>query len=410
MSRDEKFLLFLMGAIQFVHIVDFMIIMPLGDLLMRLFEITPQQFGWLVSCYTFAAGISGLLASLFIDRFDRRSAVLFFIIGFSVGTIACAFAPNFWTLLVARSLTGMFGGVLTSIVMAIVSDQFSYERRGHAMGVVMGAFSLASIFGVPFALKLADMISWHAPFLCLGITAFLVTLLITLRLPHMTAHLNSRSDRRVWAAFQHVLQSREQQIALVFMFCLTLGQFSVIPFISPSMIANAGLEQNQLAYMYLCGGICSMFASPLVGRFSDRFGKHVVFNFSVLLSFIPLYLITNLSPMPIWMILAVSSSFFIMMSGRMVPAMAMVSSAAPPESRASFMSISSAVQQLSGALAASMAGTIVTRAPTGQLLHYRRVGAIAIAFSGIAYFAAKRLRTDSESASKKKPVDETLAS
>lgn len=380
----------LMAAIQFSHIVDFMILMPLGPQLMRMFNITPQAFGLLVSSYTFAAGISGFLASFFVDRFDRKSCLLFFYIGFAVSTLACAWAPSYEYLLIARCLAGMFGGVLGSLVLSIVSDAISYERRGSAMGIVMGSFSVASVMGVPFSLYLANKYSWHAPFIFLGLISFPVILLAMKYIPSMNAHVRKGGGHSPWDSIAHILRTPNQQLALVFMFCLVLGQFSVIPFLSPSFVANAGLREDQLPLIYLFGGLCSMVASPTVGRLADRFGKKKVFSASVLLSMIPLWVITHLHQQPVWLVLVVSSSFFIVMSGRMVPAMAMISSTATPEYRGSFMSISSAVQQLSAAIASWVAGVIIVGGEGGQLLNFEIVGYIAIGFSVCALLTAPK--------------------
>ena len=393
-TRQEKVLLALMAAIQFSHIVDFMIMMPLGDMLMKLFQITPQQFGLLVSSYTLSAGISGFAASFFIDRFDRKSALLFFTTGFSAGTLACAFAPTYPALLMTRSLTGVFGGVLGSLVLSIVSDTFTYERRGSAMGIVMGALSLASIFGVPFSLQLADVFSWHAPFVFLGLVGAMVTALVAIMLPSMKDHLTKHAPHSRLDSIANILRSPNQRIALFFMSCLMLGQFSIIPFLSPSLVSNAGMRQGQLSLVYLFGGACSMIASPLAGRLADRYGKHMVFTVGALASTIPIFLITHMHQTPIWIILAVCCLFFVSLSSRMVPAMAMISSTTSPEYRGSFLSVSSAVQQLSSAAAAYAAGLIVSRGANGELMQYEIVGYVAIGCSLLAIAAASRLRTD----------------
>ena len=398
-SSSEWTLLALMAAIQFSHIVDFMIMMPLGPQLMRLFNLGPKEFGWLVSSYTLSAGLSGFAASFFIDRFDRKTSLLFFYFGFSAGTLACALAPTFELLFLARSLTGLFGGVLGSLVLSIVSDAIPYQRRGSAMGIVMGSFSIASVVGVPFSLYLANLFSWHAPFIFLGIVSFFVMALIAKSMKPMHGHLRSRdSHHPPLAALTHIAKTPNQLIALAFLFCLVMGQFSVIPFLSASYVANAGMTESQLPLIYLFGGLCTIVASPTVGRLSDRYGKHRVFLISVLISMIPIYGITNLNSQPLWLILALSSSFFVMMSGRMVPAMALVSATATPAYRGSFMSISSSVQQISAALASFISGLIVLRTAEGHLLRYEYVGYLAIVFSVFAFALALRVRAEDPTA------------
>lgn len=392
-SRKEMILLALMAAVNFNHIVDFVIMMPLGPLLMRMFQISPHQFGLLVSSYTFSAGASGLLASFFIDRFDRKSCLIFFYLGFGFGTLACALAPTYITLLLTRSITGVFGGVLGALVLSIVSDAISYERRGTAMGIVMGSFSLASVLGVPFGLYLANLFGWHAPFVFLGLFAIINLVGLWLWVPSMKGHLNHSSPRHTpIQSLRHILRTPKQVVALSFIFFLVLGQFSIIPFLSQSFIANSGMLESQLPLIYLFGGICSMFASPLVGRLSDRFGKKIIFQISVWLSLLPILGITNLGVHPLWVLLAISSSFFIVMSGRMVPAMAMISATATPEYRGSFMSITSAVQQFSAALASYIAGMIVVQGEAGHLLHFDKAGYFAVIFSLLAFLFSNWLQ------------------
>lgn len=390
-TRKEWILLLVLASIQFSHIVDFVIMMPLGPALKRAFQTDPHQFGLLVSSYTFAAGISGLLASFFVDRFDRRNALIFFATGFSLGTLACGFAPTYELLLVSRSLAGFFGGVLGSLVMAIISDAFAYERRGSAMGIQMGSFSLATIIGVPLGLRLVTMGDWHTPFRVLGALSAAVTLCAAFLVPSMRGHMKTEKHSRL-DSFRHILATPNQQWALLFMFFLMMGQFTIIPFISPSYVANVGMAESDLPLVYLFGGLCSIVASPLAGRLSDRIGKPKVFIASAVLSLIPIMLTTTLGASPLWIPLAVSCLLFVAMSGRMVPAMAMVSATASPAYRGSFMSISASVQQFGAAAASYVAGLIITEGDGGRLLHYEVVGYIAVAFSLACVPLALRLR------------------
>jgi predicted MFS family arabinose efflux permease len=392
-SKSEKFVLFILAFIQFSHIVDFMILMPLGPQLMRLFEIGPDRFGLLVSSYTFAAGVTGLLSALVVDRFDRKTSLLFFFIGFCIGTLACAFAWDYWSLLGARVIAGAFGGVLGSLVLSIVADLINYERRGSAMGYVMMAFSLASVFGVPFSLYLANHYQWRAPFIFLAVLSFLLTFLLIKYLPSMKNHL-TQGKRSTFEAYSFIFQSPNQVKALLFIGLLVFGQFIIIPFISPSLVANAGLSEAQLPLIYLAGGICSIISNPWIGKLSDRFGKHKVFSISALFSLVPLVLITNLGPQSLPVILFLVAFFFVCMGGRMIPAMAMVSNTASLQKRGSFMSVISSVQQFSCAIAAFIAGQIVTKDSSGHLLHYERAGYVALLFSLIAIAIAWQVRTE----------------
>ncbi|WP_415063776.1 MFS transporter [Bdellovibrio sp.] len=396
-SRQEKLLLGILATIQFSSIVDFMIMMPLGPQLMRMFSINPHQFGLLVSSYTFSAGISGFLASFFMDKFDRKSSLLFFFVGFSLGTIACALAPTYELLLFARGLTGVFGGVLGSLVLAIVSDSISYERRGSAMGVIMTSFSMASVLGVPFSLFLANQYSWHAPFLFLGGISLLLCGVIWFYIPPMRYHLaTKRAKEPPHRILTRILHNQNQRRALFFMSSVMFGHFAIIPFLSPSLVANAGMTEAQLPLMYMAGGLCTIFSSPFIGRLSDRFGKHRVFLWGALVTLIPYWVITHMGPTPLWIILSICAFFFVSSGGRMIPATALVSGTAMPQNRGSFMSIVSCVQQLSSAVSSYIAGLIVTTGPQGHLDNYNVVGYVAVVFTFVAIYLSRRIHAIEE--------------
>ncbi|NUN05971.1 MAG: MFS transporter [Bdellovibrio sp.] len=391
-SKQEKILLAILASIQFSSIVDFMIMMPLGPQLMRMFNIGPHQFGLLVSSYTFSAGISGFMASFFMDKFDRKMSLLFFFIGFALGTIACALAPTYETLLVARGLTGIFGGVLSSLVLSIVSDAISYERRGSAMGVVMTSFSMASILGVPFSLFLANAFSWHAPFLFLGIVSLLLCVVIWIYVPAMRVHLQEMQPKEPpHRVLTRILRNPNQRRALLFIAAVMFGHFAIIPFLSPSLVANAGMSEAQLPLMYMAGGLCTIFSSPFVGRLADRFGKHAVFFWGALITLLPYWIITHMGTTPLWAILVICAFFFVSSSGRMIPATALVSGTAAPQNRGSFMSIVSCVQQMAAALSSYLAGLIITTDGKGHLVNYNVVGYVAVLFTFVAIYLSRKI-------------------
>ncbi len=383
-SRQEKFLLFIIAAIQFAHIVDFMIMMPLGPQLIRIFSISAQEFSFLVASYTLFAGISGFVSSFFMDRFERKRLLIFFFTGFAISTLFCAFSPNFNFLLIARSLAGTFGGVLNSITLSIVSDNFSYEKRGTAVGWTSTSFSLASILGVPFSIYLAMKFNWHAPFVFLGCVSLGLFFFIFKFVPQQPV-LEKGKTSALLDPLIEVMRSRNLVMGLVFMIFLFLGQFTVIPFISPTLVANAGLPEMHLPLIYLCGGLTSIVGAPLIGRISDRIGKHKVFIYGAILSLLPIFLLTHLGPTDVPLILAISSLFFISMSMRMIPAMALISGAPTAERRGSYMSLVSSVQSLSSAAGSSLAGYIIIRdTTTGHMANYETVGYVAILFTILA--------------------------
>lgn len=394
-TRTEKIVLAIFSAINFCHILDFVIMMPLGPQLMRIFNIDPHQFGLLVSIYTLAAGVSGVFCSTFIDKYDRKFVLVLFFVGFNLGTLACALSKTYPILLLARGVTGMFGGVLGSLILSATSDVISQERRGTAMGIIMGAFSVASVFGIPIGLYLANKINWHMPFMLLAILGGSIAFVAQMYLPSLRSHLKGPHPKRNFLfAFKNVLRDRNQMTAIAFIFSVIFGQFAIIPFLSPSLVANAGLKESQLPLIYLFGGIVSMVATPVFGRLSDKFGRAKIFYFGAFSSMIPVLIITNLGPTPAWLILVITSSFFLCVGGRMAPAMAMLSSAAPPHTRGSFMSISASLQQASAAISSYIAGYIVVKSSAGNLLNYNYVGLINVFFTGVAIYLAGKIKVE----------------
>lgn len=398
MKNSERLLLLTLAAINFTNIMDFMIMMPLGPQLMRLFDITPQQFGLLVSSYTFSAGVSGFCTAFFIDRFDRKRFLQILYLGFLVGTLACGLAPTFDLLLAARIFTGLFGGVLGAVVLAIVGDVIPFERRGQAMGFIMAAFSVASVFGVPFGLWIATTFTWHAPFLFLVVLAIPIQFCIVKFIPSLSLHIENAKQNNVKQTLQNITSNPNQRKAITLMMVVMFGHFSIIPFLSPYMVSNVGFNEHQLSYIYLFGGLCTIVSSPVIGKLADKIGKLKVFTWFVSISCIPVLLITHLPHVEVWIALIVTSLFFAMSSGRFIPAQAMVTATVTPQNRGSFMSIVSSMQQLSAGLAAYIAGVIVVKQPSGQLLNYNWVGCISVAGALLTLFLVRRIRdTDGNS-------------
>lgn len=373
--------------------MDFMIMMPLGPQLMDLLDITPQQFSLAVSAYAITAGISSFISAFFVDRFDRKKVLTFAYIGFIIGTFSCAFAPNYAFLVAARVLAGLFGGLIGAQVLAIVADTFEYNRRAAAMGVLMTAFSAASVAGVPTGLWLAAQYSWHVPFLAIGFLGIGVLLLITLVLPSMTRHIQEKSpDRKRFQVLTDIFKTPNQMRALSLSIVLMMGHFAIIPLITPSLVGNVGYEQDKIFLIYFVGGLLTIFSAPLVGKLADRKGKYPVFVFFALTSLIPVWLITNLWPMPLWSVLTISGLFFVVVNGRMIPTQALISSVVKPQQRGGFMSINSSMQQLSTGMAAVIGGALVTESPSGRLEHYDWVGYFSITLILASVWLAGRVK------------------
>src|SRR5258706_1414651 len=389
---SERTILLVLNAIQFRNILDFVIMMALGSPLMRVLSISPQEFGFVVSAYTFSAGISGFLAAFFIDRFDRKKALLVLYSGFTVGTFLCSFAPTYFFLLGARIIAGTFGGVLGATILAIVSDMVPYERRGAAMGMIMTSFSLAQVGGVPIGLFLANHFSWHAPFVFLASSALVCMLIGARVLPPMRSHLQSVRHETPFQTVKGLLTEAGPQRALLFMITLIFGGFAIIPYLSAYIVSNAGRTESDLPYLYFFAGAATIISSRAIGKLADRFGKLRVFTYIAWASIVPLILMTNLPPVSLPVAILVVTLFIVISSVRAVPSLAMVTSAVHPERRGSFLSISASAQQLSAGVSSLAGGFILGNAPGGVITHFGGVGLISCLTTVLCIFVAKGLR------------------
>jgi MFS transporter, DHA1 family, inner membrane transport protein len=354
-------------------------------------QLVPWQFGIVVSAYTISAGMAGLLAARFLDRFDRRTTLLTLYAGFVAGTLLCAVAPDYPLLLAARTVAGGFGGVVAAVVLAIVGDAFPDARRATAMGVVMSAFSLASIVGVPLALELAELYEWRTSFVVLGGLSAVVLALAFLVLPRLRGHLGRGHHRPVstWSVLSHPNHLR----AFALTGALVFGSFMLAPYMPNYLTGNVGIKQTELKFMYLCGGLATLVTMTLFGRLADRFGKLLVFRILALTAVVPIAVVTNLpAGLKLPLVLVVTTVFMVVMSGRMVPAMALITASSAPAYRGSFMSLNSAVQQLAAGLATSIAGLMLEQGKAGALVGFWLVGAGACAATLASLVVAGHLR------------------
>jgi predicted MFS family arabinose efflux permease len=379
----ERILLVTLAGIQFAHILDFMIMMPLGPILMRELGVGTHEFGLLVSSYTFSAAFTGLLAAMFVDRFERKRLLLTMFALFAVATLACGLAPGYWTLLAARGTAGAFGGVLGSMVQTMVGDLIPFERRGRASGTIMSAFSLSTVAGVPLSLYLANHFGWRFPFIFIAALSCAFLLLGWKMLPALRGHLPgatvSETERaHPLSAMLAVLRDANHLRALVFMALIMFSGFSVIPYITIYVTANVGIRQEDIPLIYLFGGCATFFTSRLVGRLADAHGKIRVYRWMALCSMVPLLIQTHLGPVPLWLMIVCSTAFFIFVPGRMVPAMAVVTSAVQPRLRGTFLSMNGAVQQLASGGASWLGGAMISADAAGRIVGYDRVGYLAI--------------------------------
>lgn len=389
--RREFWLLLTLAGIQFTHILDFMIMMPLGPQFTQLFAISDAQFGLLVSAYTLSAGASGLLASTYIDRFGRKRLLLTLYTLFGLATLACGLAQTYGALMVARILAGAFGGVLSALAQTIVADVVPFERRGRAMGIVMTAFSLSTVAGVPAGLLLAEAGGWHVPFLAIAALVGVLALFAARTMPPMTAHLQAAQRRSTLGGIAQVLGDANHRWAFLFSGLVMFAGFTVIPYITIYMQANAGVRPDQIPLVYLYGGVVTLFTARLFGVLTDRFGKVRVFRGLAVAGAFPLVGITLVHSVPLWGVLTVSTLMFALMSGRMIPGMAIITSAAQPSLRGTFMTLNASVQSGAMGVASFVGGLLISRDAQGLVQGYWMSAAVGIAASVLSMVVVGRL-------------------
>ncbi|PYJ86668.1 MAG: MFS transporter [Verrucomicrobia bacterium] len=392
---SERSLLLLLAMVQFTHIMDFMIMMPLGPQLMRELHLGPGHFSALVAAYTISSGVVGLMAAPFIDRFDRRQLLLFAYAGFGAGTLACALSQNTATLFTARALSGAFGGLSTSMVMSIVGDVVPAERRAAGVGIVMTAFSAAAAAGVPFGLQLAQHFHWEAPFFMLAGIAGVVWTMAYLRLPSVRGHLQNGGANR---AFAELLRDANAGRALSFMVAMVCGHFVIVPLLSPYLVANVGLPERDLFLVYFTGGVLTVFTAPLIGRLADRLGRFRVFTSLVAVASVVTLVITHSGRLPLWAVLVLGGSFFVFASGRFVPGQTIMTLAVPASRRGAFMSLSGCARDLAMGVTSGIGGWIVTKEPSGLWADFHWLGWIAVAAGLVSVWLASRVRVNESDA------------
>jgi MFS transporter, DHA1 family, inner membrane transport protein len=348
-----------MALINFTHILDFMIIMPLGNILMPLWNLTTSEFSIIVSSYSLAAFVSSFFAIFFVDQFDRKKVLLVAYFGFLIGTIGCACAWSSTSLITFRTLTGLFGGVIGAQVLSIISDIVPYERRGQAMGMLMGGFALASVVGVPLGLFLANKYSWYAPFMVVAGVGFILFPFLLKFIPNVTGHTNNLLplSERI-KNFGHIFKDKTQLIALSFSFLMIIGHFVIIPLFNPFLEYNLGLSETSRQLVYFFGGISSLVTAQIIGKLADTFGKRQVFVVAAILSLFFSIIITNLPKLESFIVLTIFSLWFCTATGRTVPGQAMITQSVSSQTRGSFMSLNSCMQSLGTGLATLISGWV----------------------------------------------------
>lgn len=374
----QKLMIGLIAVLQFSVVLDFMVLSPLGAQLLSELHITTRQFGWVVSAYAFSAGASGLLAAGFADQFDRKKLLLFFYAGFIIGTFLCGIAPGYGFLLGARIVTGIFGGVIGSISLAIVTDLFSLNQRGRVMGFVQMSFSGSQVLGIPIGLYLANNAGWHSPFLMIVGLSLLIALVIILKMKPVNEHLKIKSDKSAFQHLKNIFSNTGYLQAFGATVLLATGGFMLMPFASAFAVNNLGLQLEDLPILYVCTGIFSMAAGPIAGKLSDKIGKLKVFLGGTILTMIIVIIYCNLQITPLWLVIILNILLFTGVLSRIIPAQALLSAVPEMHDRGAFMSVNSSIQQISGGFASAVAGLIVVYSEGKAIENYDLLGYVVV--------------------------------
>ena len=374
LSNYQKFIIAILAFLQFTVILDFMVLSPLGAILMDQLAIEPSRFGLVVSAYAFSASISGLLTAGFADRFDRKKLLLFFYSGFMLGTLLCALAPNFHFLLIARIITGLFGGVINSIGFAIITDLFTLEYRGRVMGFVQMAFSASQVLGLPIGLVLANTYNWHAPFWFIGGIGIAVGAIIAVYMQPIREHLKEASPGSPTKHLFTTLTKPSYVQAYIATGLMTTGGFMLMPFASAFSVHNLGLTLAQLPLLYGVTGVFNIALGPLIGKWSDRYGKYLFFAIGTGISLTTILYYTHLGVSPLWLVIIVNVVLFLGITARRISGSALMTGVPAMTDRGAFMSVSSSIQQFSGGIASTIAGMIVLQQDNGPLQRYDVLG------------------------------------
>jgi len=388
----QKFIIVLLAILQFTIILDFIIISPLGDILMKSLDMSTANFGITVSAYAFSAGASGLLAAGFADKFDRKKLLVFFYTGFILGTVFCALATNYWTMLSARIVTGLFGGVIGSVSLAIVTDLFVIEQRGRVMGFIQMAFATSQILGIPIGLYCANHWGWHSSFLMIAVLGLITLMSVVIKMKPVNKHLELQSDKSPFLHLWHTLSNKNYQIGFTAIAFLSVGGFMLQPFGSAYLINNIGIPQADLPTVYFFTGLSVLFIMPLVGKLSDKVSKVRLFGAGSLISIVTILIYTNLHAIPLWEVILINMVMFMGVMSRMIPATTLNTGIPEMKDRGAYMAITSSLQQIAGGIAAVSAGYIVVQqTKTSPLEHYDTLGYVIAAVTLISIYLVSRV-------------------
>ena len=386
-SSYQILVITILALTQFTVVLDFMVMSPLGDKLMKAMQLTPQQFGIAMFSYAFSAGISGFLTAGFADSFDRKKLLLFFYIGFIVGTLFCGLANTYPLLIAARVFTGVFGGVIGSISMAIVSDLFTLEQRGRVMGFMQMGFGASQVLGIPISLYIANRWGWQSPFFMIVVLAFIIWLVLTLKLKPITKHLEVKNKDNALKHLIHTISQKNYRIGFLATALMSLGGFMIMPWGSVYAINNLNVTEAQLPLLFMISGVATLIIMPIIGKLSDKIDKFKLFTIASAWMIMVVLIYANLVPVPFWIVVILNVMMMMGVMARMIPSVALVSALPELRDRGAFMSINSSLQQLAGGIAAAIGGMIVVQKDNfSPIEHYDTLALVVAVFVGICVY------------------------
>jgi len=388
----QKYIIVIIALLQFTIILDFMILSPLGDILMKNMEMSTAQFGSVVSAYAISACVSGFLAAGFADKFDRKKLLLFFYVGFIAGTVCCGLAYNYHTLFLARIVTGIFGGVIGSIAMAIITDIFSLRQRGKVLGFVQMALAGSQILGIPIGLLIAAHWNWHATFFMVAILAFIIGVAFVWKVKPLTEHLKLQTQKSPIKHLWSTIKKRDYRTGFMATALLSMGGYLLMPFTSAFIVNNVHISQTQLPLIFFCTGLSTIVVMPFVGKLSDKFDKFKIFVIGSILASVMVIIYTHLTPVPLWQVIVINMILFMGIMSRMIPAAALNSAIPDMADRGAYMSVSSSLQQLAGGVAALFAGLVVVQqTKNSPIKNFDLLGYVMVVFFALCIYLVHRV-------------------
>lgn len=377
-QKHETWIVYLLALVQFIHIIDFVILMPLGPLLFKSLNINSTEFAALVSAYNFSAMIASLMFGVVADRFERKRAFILTFLGFTISTALCGMMDTYAQFMLVRVMAGACGGILNVLVYSMIGDLIPFRRRGKATSVILSAFSVASVIGLPIGLSIADSYGYKASFLALGLASFVVMLPLFSIIPNMEHLIVKKDLKNTLKNYFNVIKSFEYAKYYFSIFSVNFSGFILIPFFSPYVVLNLGFPQTFLKWMYLVGGLGTVMSARVIGILTDIKGARNIFLITAIISIIPAILFTHTTTSNHYTIICISALFMMFTSGRFIPLTTMMTEVPKDAERGSFMSLYNATRSFSSALATFVGGLLISETAEGNIIGFDFLGKISV--------------------------------